>query len=228
MELRTKLARATKDIDLNLRFATKQQDDSAEEIRDKLVRDLSYDLQDNFGFLVGAPTMDLEAAPYGGARYPIESIVDEKTFVKFSLDVAIGDHSDEALEQIEGRDWLQFAGIRRPTFLAIRKEQQFAEKIHAYTRPRQGIQNSRVKDLVDLVLLIESNSLHGEKVQRAIQSTFYRRKSHDMPDALPLPPPNWEVRFKKLSAECSISLSLEGAYRLVEGYLASIKKVVLK
>ena len=35
--------------------------------------------------------MDLDGAPYGGARYPVESIMGGRTFVKFHLDVGIGD-----------------------------------------------------------------------------------------------------------------------------------------
>jgi hypothetical protein len=37
----------------------------------------------------------------------------------------------------------------------ISQEQQFAEKVHAYTLPRKT-PNSRVKDLVDILLLIEN------------------------------------------------------------------------
>ena len=44
-------------------------------------------------------------------------------------------------------------------FLAVSPEEQFAEKLHAYTLPRVGRENTRVKDLVDLVLLIERTKL---------------------------------------------------------------------
>jgi hypothetical protein len=37
-------------------------------------------------------------------------------------------------ELIEGRDWLGFAGIAPSQLIAISKEQQFAEKLHAYRR----------------------------------------------------------------------------------------------
>ena len=40
----------------------------------------------------------------------------------------------------------------------IGREQQFAEKLHAYTLPRNSA-NSRVKDLVDMALLIGSGGL---------------------------------------------------------------------
>ena len=39
----------------------------------------------------------------------------------------------EPLEVIEGRDWLGFAGIASPSLYMIPREQQFAEKLHAYT-----------------------------------------------------------------------------------------------
>ena len=31
-------------------------------------------------------------------------------------------------------------------------EQQFAENLHTYTLPRKGVANTRVRDLVDMVL----------------------------------------------------------------------------
>jgi len=48
-----------------------------------------------------------------------------------------------------------FAGIQSPRVQMISRQQQFAEKIHAYTLPRNS-QNSRAKDLVDMVLLVGS------------------------------------------------------------------------
>jgi hypothetical protein len=59
----------------------------------------------------------------------------------------------EPLEVIEGRDWLGwFAGIARPSLYMIPCEQQFAENLHTYTLPRKGVANTRVRDLVDMVL----------------------------------------------------------------------------
>jgi hypothetical protein len=78
----------------------------------------------------------------------------------------------EPLEVIEGRDWLGFAGIVRPSLYMIPREQQFAEKLHAYTLPRKSAANTRVKDLVDMVLLIQSATLDRNKVSEAIRVTF--------------------------------------------------------
>lgn len=45
----------------------------------------------------------------------------------------------------------------------IPREQQFAEKLYAYTLPCPGAVNSRVRDLVDIVLLIRSDTLSQTK-----------------------------------------------------------------
>src|SRR5260221_657029 len=82
----------------------------------------------------------------GSGRYPGEAGMDTRFFASFNLDVGVGDVLIEPLERIEGKDWLGFAGITKVSLQAISAEQQFAEKLHAYTLPRQT-PNSRVRDL---------------------------------------------------------------------------------
>ena len=69
---------------------------------------------DFFVYTIGEPIADLDAAPYGDARFPVEARLDGRIFVGFHLDVGIGDAVMEPLEVIEGRDWLGFAGIASP------------------------------------------------------------------------------------------------------------------
>jgi hypothetical protein len=95
-------------------------------------------------------------APYGGSRYPVEAMMAQRTFVKFQMDFGIGDVVLDPLERIRTRDWFAFAEILPASVPMIPREQQFAEKLHAYTLPRAGTANSRVRDLVDMVLLIQS------------------------------------------------------------------------
>ena len=114
----------------------------------------------------------MDAAPHGGARFPVDARLDGRVFVGFHLDVWFGDAVMEPLEVIEGRDWLGFAGIASPSLYMIPREQQFAEKLHAYTLPRHGAANTRVRDLVDMVLLIQSGTLTNDKVAEAICVTF--------------------------------------------------------
>ena len=44
------------------------------------------------------------AAPYGGARYPVEARMDERIFARFHLDAGVGDVVMRPLETIVCRD----------------------------------------------------------------------------------------------------------------------------
>jgi hypothetical protein len=118
----------------------------------------AINLDDGFEFAIGAPTLDLDAAPYGGARFPVDAQMAGRRFAQFHLDVSSGDVLREPYEVLEGRDWFGFAGLSRARVPAVSREEQFAEKLHAYSLPREGRPNSRVKDLVDLALLIEQQN----------------------------------------------------------------------
>ena len=94
LELRFKAARSTVDIDLTLQrvtAATSSGDDTNEIVRSMLQSVADLSLGDWFEFEIGPPVMDLTAAPYGGARYPLEARMDERTFARFHLDAGIGD-----------------------------------------------------------------------------------------------------------------------------------------
>ena len=189
MELRIKTARTTKDIDLTMRsvFSSGEKKDDKKNLAvlEKLQEAAAFSSDDFFIYTIGERISDLDAAPYGGARFPVEARLDGRVFVGFHLDVGIGDAVMEPLEVVEGRDWLGFAGIARPSLFMIPREQQFAEKLHAYTLPRKRAANTRVRDLVDMVLLIESATLACGKVTEAIRLTFERRKTHTLPNQLP-------------------------------------------
>jgi hypothetical protein len=60
--------------------------------------------------------MDLTAAPYGDARYSVETRMDGRIFARFHLDAAVGDVVIEPLETAECHDWLGFAGIETPVY----------------------------------------------------------------------------------------------------------------
>jgi len=59
-----------------------------------------------------------------------------------------------------------------------------------------GRENSLAKDLVDLVLLIEQAKMDAARVAKAISDTFQRRKTHNLPTVLVLPPEG-RGRFRK-------------------------------
>ena len=106
--------------------------------------------------------------------------MDGKIFARFHLDAGIGDAVIQPVEIIACRDWLSFAGIAAPQVQTISREQQFAQKLHAYTLPRSSA-NSRVKDLIDLALLKDrwmfaSCIGPGEHLEFAVNCPHARRK----------------------------------------------------
>jgi hypothetical protein len=226
MELRIKAARTTKDIDLTMRSvfssAAKKDDKKNLAVLEKLQEAAAFGSDDFFVYTIGEPIADLDAAPYGGARFPVEARVDGRVFVGFHLDVGIGDAVMEPLEVIEGRDWLLFARIASPSLYMIPREQQFAEKLHAYTLPRDGAVNTRVRDLVDMVLLIQSGKLSRNKVTLAIRVTFKRRKTHTLPDSLPLAPAEWQKPYEALAQECGLSGQVEDAFEILRVFMEPI------
>lgn len=222
MELRSAIARTTKDLDLTLLDSRGLSSaDMTRALRKTLQEAAANDLGDYFTFLIGEPIMELDGAPYGGARYPIQALMDGKVFTRFHLDVGIGDVALEPLEVLEGRDWLAFAGMPGHSFQVISKEQHFAEKLHAYTLPRET-PNSRVKDLVDMVLFINSGELQTDRLQIAIKATFARRGTHPVPVALREPPEFWEKPFASLAAECGLSVDIREAFSRVHAYISSL------
>jgi hypothetical protein len=127
----------------------------------------------------------------------------------------------EPHELVKSPDWFGFAGIEAPMIPVISQEQQFAEKVHAYTLPRKT-PNSRVKDLVDILLLIESGKLNSDRLQNALSKTFDRRKTHEIPSDLPEPPDLWNAPFKKMAEVCGISNDLHLAIERIRQFYKTL------
>jgi hypothetical protein len=212
------------DIDLTLQrvvAATAAGGDTNQVVREMLQSVADIPLGDWFEYVIGPPAMDLTAAPSGGARYPVEARMDGRIFARFHLDAGIGDLVMHPLETIVCRDWLGFAGIESPRVRMIAREQQFAEKIHAYTLPR-NVANSRVKDLVDLVLLIGSGGLDKQRILYALLLTFERRGTHDLPAVLVPPPADWQIPFQALAEECGLPADVAAVFAGVQEYFEEV------
>ena len=132
--------------------------------------------------------------------------------------LATDDVLREPCELLHGRDWLGFADIPAAICAAISPEEQFAEKIYAYTLPREGRENSRVKDLLDLSLLIRQSRLNEARVCESIRDSFQRRRTHAVPSRLPPPPRSWTRPFAEMAAECGLEPSAEVHFGEVEEF----------
>ena len=219
-------ARTTKDIDLSLPELNLDIQPSKGTIQ-KLWEDLqdaaARDLSDHFVIHIGAPAQEFDAPPGGGARFPVEVLLDRRTFAKFHLDVGIGDITLGSPEWANGEEFFAFAGISPARFRILPIAQQFAEKVHSYTLPRKSGINSRVKDLVDLVLMLDKDAPAPELVKPAIEATFIHRGTHDIPVTIPAAPPTWTSSFAAMAKQVNISeTTVEGAVARVNDYWKGI------
>ena len=123
---------------------------------------------DFFSFKVKEKSIDLVAPPLGGIRLYVDTILDNRLFARFHVDVGVGDAEIIPLETLTSRNLLAFAGVDCPPFPSIPQEQHFAEKVHAYTTLFDGQIGSRVKDLIDMVLLIQNGSMSTKKLSTAL------------------------------------------------------------
>src|SRR5258708_31481050 len=114
-----------------------------------------------------------------------------RVFARFHVDIGIGEGVMEPVEGVEARDWLRFGGIAPPSFPIISREQQFAEKLHAYSLPREDRVNTRTKDLIDMLLLIRHEELDNPTLAAAIKATFAKSATHPKPRELAPPPSEW-------------------------------------
>jgi len=221
MELEFESARSTVDLDLTVRRSFSKPAGAGTVLR-ALRMASERSLGDFFEFRLGHPTMNLAGTPYGGARYPVDSLMDGRTFVKFHIDISVGDVLVDPLQQVQCTDWLAFAHVAPPIVTMTSREQQFAEKLHAYTLPR-STPNSRVRDLVDLVRLARS-SLDAGLLGTAIRATFERRGTHPLPAELPPPAENWKAPFDALALQCKLTVDLGRAFAEVSQLLVQIRR----
>jgi hypothetical protein len=222
MELRIAAARTTRDIDLCMKKG-KGHTPSHDELHTFFQNKAALEMGDFFDFTVLPHSLELVTAPYGGLRFPVEASMAYRQFLKFSVDVAVGDVWLVDGENLHSRNWLEFAGISPSDFPSITIEQQLAEKIHSYTLPRQT-PNSRVKDLVDIVLLTRNFKINKERMRDSLKQTFKIRKTQFIPNELSQPPESWITVFTKLSKECELEMDLAGAFAHLKEFYENITK----
>lgn len=85
--------------------------------------------------------------------------------------------------------------------------------------PRGQQVNNRVKDLTDLLLLLEMDLPEATKVMQALQATFARRQTHTLPATLSRPPAAWRAPFAIQAKACGLSYTLlEDGFAVLDRY----------
>lgn len=221
LELRLGLrARTTKDIDLG-------RADDEEAATEHLEAATHVDLGDFFVFEVRrTPALDA-ATGFHAVRYTVRADLDARRFEQFPVDVAFSEATPIQAEPLFGANSLQFADVAELQLPVVSLEQHVAEKLHAYTGAfgRDQRESTRVKDLVDLVLIGESADLDAKRLFQALAITFDQRAHQPLPDAMPPPPLSWARPYAVLAREVGIAGDIEAGHaaaaRLLDPVLRS-------
>jgi Nucleotidyl transferase AbiEii toxin, Type IV TA system len=195
-------ARSTRDLDL----AVRQAGEDAVTIRDSLIEALAEDPEgDGFEFRVGlAKAIDLDEAGRAGWRFPVDARLDGRTFSNVRVDVVARTEEISTTDRVTLRSMLAFAGFPDHQIEAVDPAQHFAEKLHAFTRPHGDRANSRVKDLPDLLLLMDQGLAPTAGLLATVRHVFAVRATHEVPTTLPNPPADWAARYATLADELDL------------------------
>jgi hypothetical protein len=224
LEVRLHLAgRATKDLDLAL---TVPGELSVTDVQDLLDEALEIDAdQDGFTFRVERPVpISADDLGNGGWRATVRAFLGGSEFQTAKVDiVARSEEIADGTEVLFIDPPLAGAGFAQVQMPAVDVAQHAAEKLHAYCRIYAHERpSSRVKDLVDLVLLEEAELVDSVALAGRIHHVFAVRDGGAAPPAaLPVPPVSWEIPYAGLAAELAIAASdVHTAYQLVSDLYA--------
>lgn len=156
----------------------------------------------------------------GSHRFRVTTSLAGRLFETFLLDVGLRSSPFDEHDTLTTPDLLSFAEIEPVEVPAVPLERHIAEKLHAYTR-RYGDDepSSRVKDLIDIVLMSELASFELGRLRDAIVRTFEERDTHELPASLPAPPSEWAQPYRSLAEEVDLDPDLFAGQRLAAAFL---------
>lgn len=190
--------RATEDLDLGLRH---DQADGAwvlEQLRAALAEDPD---SDSFTFRVGDYRSSTQESL--AWRFRVWAHLGGSEFGTLRIDVARRSEGLDRTDHLPIPCPLEFAGISTHSAEVIDVNRHAAEKFHALTRTYDDRPNSRVRDLVDLVLLIEFDLIDNDRCSEEVCITFRERHTHDLPSEI-APPPTWRDHYEQMASELDI------------------------
>ena len=206
-------ARTTSDVDFDMV--------DRETAHDILHRAIDLDLNDYFSFRLVAHDNDIEIDV---SRFALVCEVAGRTIGPSTLNIDIGKSTGPStIEMVKIPNHLDFAGVEPIDYPTITVEDHYAEKLHAVTRTYGIRQNSRAKDLFDLVLIQNEFTLVRSRLVTGISRTFAIRNTHPIPRTLPVFPAEWARPIAKFSRDNgAYCLTLADAQRIVETFLNPI------
>lgn len=209
-------SRTTRDMDLG-----RQDDEKA--TADDFLAAQAADLGDHFRFTISRTGRLDRLTGATAVRYHVKAGLDGRVFENVLVDVGFGGPPVTTPDILRGPALLEFAGIDPAEAPVLPLEQHVAEKVHAYTRTYAGgRQSTRVKDLVDLVLILSNFEFEAGQLRRALRDAFDSRGVQALPAALPPPPDAWTGPYREMAVSVSLDPDIATGYRAAAGFLDPI------
>lgn len=192
-------ARLTKDVDLGLREITAHSSTIRERIIDALDEDLDGD---GFMFVVGpVEQMAEDGAGYFAWRTSVQASLAGRSFGAIKVDISPRPHELKATDRLTIPSSLDFAGVSAVEIEVVDIHRHAAEKLHAMLLDFGERENSRVRDLIDLMLLQEHELLEPAVLAKTVADVWSERDNMPPPQRLPPLPVSWPARYERLAAE---------------------------
>lgn len=204
-------ARASMDMDIDHRRG-------AAAAREDLLRAIAVDLHDHFAFAITGTEEVHEGARRLALRYRLEGSVAGVPFELVQVDVTVLAPEVWETEVALRPGLLADVGLGPIEVMLAPLERQVAEKLHAYSRRYNG-ESTRVRDLVDLVIVRLFAPVDARRLRQEILRTFAQRATHAVPDVFPTPPANWARAYSDEARAVGIPTALPDAHRIVAGWL---------
>lgn len=207
-------SRSTKDIDLG-------RDDNEEAAIEDIAAAQQLRLDDFFTFAAGRTDAFDEVDEFQAIRFHVRAELAERVFEKFIVDVGFAKPATSEPDRVRTSDFLSFAGIEPLELPAIPLAQHLAEKVHGYTRSygTAGRPSTRPKDLIDILLIADSQSLEAAAMREALKYTFETRARQALPENLPAPPPEWASDYARLAEEVGLDPDLAASFDRAAAFL---------
>ena len=211
-------ARATKDLDLAV-----LDDLDGAEVQERLLDALDVDADDGLTFQVSAPkALARDEAGNPGWKFTVTSFLGGKVFAPLRLDVvARSAEITGAVGTVEVHPPILGDELSSTTMPAVDVAQHAAEKFHAMARTYAGDRpSSRVKDLVDVVLLVEAGLLPHPDLPGRLQTVWQVRDAVQPPAELPEFPASWPTDYAAMAAEVDLDVDYPTARSTAAGLFA--------
>lgn len=209
-------ARASQDVDIVLLGKPAELADHLEEV--------FSEPYEGFSFIAGEPEA-LPARPEV-RRLQIQVFFNTRRFTTLKVEFAPAEAGGHEFDELPGHDLskLGLKGPERVPVLALRR--QIAQKLHAVSGPplKDGGENVRFWDLIDLQLLEAVTNGELRIIREACQETFALRAQHTWPPEITVYP-SWSESYAAMARSMEMPITeVEEAAAAVRAFIARIEE----